>query len=72
MNVATMGKSMDQQRLRHSLQYMGIEYEFMAEVRGATQKRLGKKIPESIGKAALLFNGAPDIIVTHRNEECLH
>ena len=72
MNVATMGKSMDQQRLRHSLQYMGIEYEFMAEVRGTTQKRLGKKIPESIGKAALLFNGAPDIIVTHRNEECLH
>lgn len=29
---------------------------------------LGKKMSKKVGKATLLFSGAPDIIITHRNE----
>ena len=63
------GEDLWTSRLHHGLQYMGIECELTAELRGRnTDKAWKPKIPKTVGRAALLFHGAPDIIITHRNE----
>ena len=62
------GEDLWTRKLRHGLQYMGIEYELM---RGNTEKAWGKRCLTKL-ETALLFNGAPDIIITHRNEGVIY